>query len=389
MDLNEEENNTTTNKNTDIISRIYRKLSKYDMSWCKFLNIRNPYDNPDNELFNKHVPIYDSVAAKLNPEYEYVYDKLWIANNQGLKSGTLEDLLKKRNASEFPIFIKPRWGTKTARSVGCYKINSYEDLNIHKGKKEIMWSEFIDGGEQMTDFILWNGKIVYQITYVYSKTQIEFVEIWKYVDNKTKPPQNVEKWVLTYMKNYSGIVNVQYRKNIIIEVSLRPARGGSYLKCTKNKNIINSINHLYEHNEWLMIPKDEMDFKPFYSFKCHTYLPILYIPPFFVFNNICDSYDTYDFNEYYFEKAGKKGCVFYQFYHNDYDKGLKCKNTIESIFNLCQLLIYFLIFFLIFSLYYKKNYFVIILSVFILVYLTRYINPFHSNYAIWKTFMNS
>ena len=36
-----------------------------------------------------------------------------------------------------------------------------------------------------------------------------------------------------YMKNYLGIVNLQYRDNKIIEVSLRPARGGSYLKSTK------------------------------------------------------------------------------------------------------------------------------------------------------------
>ena len=58
---------------------------------------------------------------------------------------------------------------------------------------------------------------MYQITYVYSKTQIEFVEVWKYIDNKTNPPPKIEKWVLTYMSNYSGIVNIQYRKDIIIE----------------------------------------------------------------------------------------------------------------------------------------------------------------------------
>ena len=391
MDINndEEENNTTTNKNTDIVSRIYRYLSKYDITWCKYLNIKNPYINPDNELFTNKVPIYDKAAAKKYPEYEYVYDKLWVANNQGLESGTLEELLKKKNASKFPIFIKPRYGTNTARSVGCYKINSYSELEYHKGKKEVMWSEFIDGKEEMTDFILWNGKIVYQLTYLYSETQIEFVEIWKHIDNKTNPPKNIEKWVLTYMKNYSGIVNVQYRKNTIIEVSLRPARGGSYLKSSKNRNIINSINHLYDKNEWLMIPKDDMNFKPFYSFKCHTYLPILYIPPFFVLDTICDNYKTYDFNEYYFEKAGNKGCVFYQFYHDDFDTGLKCKNTIESIFNLSQLIIYLLILFLILALYYKQNYFIIILSVFILIYLTRFINPISSNYSIWKTYINS
>lgn len=383
------DNTEDKTKYNDIISNIYTYIEKYELNWCKFLNIKNPYDNPDNILFTKNVPIFDKSAAEKNKEYDYVYDKLWVANNQGLQSGTLEELLEKRNASNFPIFIKPRWGTKTARSNGCYKINSYSELESHRGKKEIMWSEFIEGGEQMTDFVLWKGKIMYQITYVYSKTQIEFVEVWKYIDNKTNPPSKIEKWVLTYMSNYSGIVNIQYRKDIIIEVSLRPARGGSYLKCTKNKNIIKSINHLYEKNEWLMLPDEEMDFKPFYSFKCNTSLPIFYIPPHYVMNGICSTYKTYDFNEYYFEKAGKKGCIFYQFYHKDFDTGMKCKHTLENAFNISQLLIYLLILGIILALYCKKSYYIVIIIVFILIYLTRFFNTIHSNHSLWKTYLDS
>ena len=374
----------------DIVSNIYKYFSKYEIGWCKFMNIKNPYDNPDNELFVKEVPIFDNESIKKYPEYDYVYDKLWVANNQGLESGTLEDLLKKKNASKFPIFIKPRWGHKTARSKGCYKISSYRELELHRGKKEIMWSEFIDGREQMTDFVMYDGKIAYQITYKYSKEQIEFVELWKYIDNDTLPPKNIEKWVLTYMKNYSGIVNLQYRDNKIIEVSLRPARGGSYLKSTKNKNIINSINNLYLNNKWSMLPEEDLKFTPFYSFKCHTYLPIIYLPPHHLFNGICELYDCYYFNEYYFEKAGSKGCFFYQFSNLDYDKGIQCRNVIENIFNLSQIIVYILILLLLYLLYKKQNnYFIIVFSVFILFYLTRFINPISSNYSLWKTYIDS
>jgi len=385
-------NNDTTEvipKHNDIISNIYRYFDYYSIMWSDFLNIKNPYDNPDNILFNAKVPIFDITAAEQNKEYEYVYDKLWIANNQGLDSGTLEELLKKRNAKKFPIFIKPRWGTKTARSNGCHKIHSYAELESYREKKEVIWSEFIDGGEQMTDFILWNGKIMYQLTYIYSKTQIEFVEIWKYINNDTKPPSKIEKWVLTYMSNYSGIVNIQYRNDIIIEVSLRAARGGSYLKCSKNKNIIKSINHLYDKNEWLMLPHEEMNFKPFYSFKCNTILPIFYILPHHVMNSICTAYKTYDFNEYYFEKAGRKGCIFYQFYHEDFDTGMKCKHTLETAFNISQLLIYLLILGIILAVYYKKSYYIIIIVIFILVYLTRFLNPVHTNQSLWTTYLEN
>ena len=42
-------------------------------------------------------------------------------------------------------------------------------------------------------------------------------------------------------------------------------------------------------------------------------------------------------------------------------------------------------------LYYKKKikYFYIVLVVFILIYLTRFINTIQSNYSLWKTFMDS
>ena len=48
------------------------------IGWCKFMNIKNPYDNPDNELFVKEVPIFDNESIKKYPEYDYVYDKLWL-----------------------------------------------------------------------------------------------------------------------------------------------------------------------------------------------------------------------------------------------------------------------------------------------------------------------
>ena len=85
-----------------------------------------------------------------------------------------------------------------------------------------MWSEYINGKEGMTDFILKDGKILYQITYVYSKEQRgNIADIWKYISPKNKPPQKIIDWVKKYMKNYTGICNVQYRGDKIIEIGLR------------------------------------------------------------------------------------------------------------------------------------------------------------------------
>ena len=49
------------------------------------------------------------------------------------------------------------------------------------------------------------------------------------------------------MVGFTGIVNVQYRDDKIIEVSLRFARGGAYVLSTKNEYLIKNINNLVDN----------------------------------------------------------------------------------------------------------------------------------------------
>ena len=88
------------------------------------------------------------------------------------------------------------------------------------------------------------------MTLIYSDTQKGFIDDWKSINMIHEPPESVVNWVNTHMKDYSGILNVQYRSDKIIEVSLRPARGGSYLKSCNNKNIITNINNVIDFNTW-------------------------------------------------------------------------------------------------------------------------------------------
>ena len=100
------------------------------------------------------------------------------------------------------------------------------------------------------------------------------------------------------MKGYSGILNVQYRSDKIIEVSLRPARGGSYLKSCNNKNIITNINNVIDFNTWDENLEENMDYEPFYSFKCYTKAPIIYLLPQHIIDLIMLSFNSKSFYEY-------------------------------------------------------------------------------------------
>lgn len=361
-----------------------KTLLKYEEKWCETMGYFNPYIDPfKNHLTNK-VVIYDRHAYKKYPHHNKVYDKLWVAKTQNLECGKLEDLNSSDKSITYPIFIKPRWGHLSATSKNCFKIKSKDVLNKYNNFKHMMWSEFIDGTEGMTDYILLNGNIVHQLTYIYSDKQNGFSEEWKFISPHSNPPTNITEWVNEHMRNFTGIVNVQYRTNKIIEVGLRPARGGAYIINTDNKALITNINNVLANKFWDFSLQNKMNFTPYYSFKCFTRIPIIYIFPQHVIDLIVKTQTNQRFYEYYFEPVGNEGMVFFQFMHEDFKKGMAAKKRIEFLFNTIQILMFLAIvtsIILLFSAFrYKYTIALIVLGLF----LTRYLNPIVVNYGLYK-----
>tara|TARA_Y100000816_G_C26090068_1_gene575919 strand:- start:1003 stop:2136 length:1134 start_codon:yes stop_codon:yes gene_type:complete len=358
-----------------------------EKTWCGLLNIYNPYSDPWDIKITKSVPDFDGQAYKMYPEHNYVYDKLWVCKTQGIKGGTLEDLIQNRyKVDKYPIFIKPRWGHKSASSKNCYKIKNYEELERYKKIPHMMWSEFIDDTEGMTDFIVHNGTIVHQITYKYSKTQHGVVaDDWKYISPENQPPEEMIKWINNHMKGYTGICNVQYRGKIIIEVGLRCARGGAYILNTKNKELIKSINDLCDYGTWDYNNTKNFNFTPYYSFKCFTSTPIIYLYPQHLLDYTMNANNCLEFYEYYFEPSGKDGMVFLQFLHEDFETGTNIKSAIEHIFSFTQILFFllFIVILIIFALNLKNR--IKILIAILLLFSTRFINAISTNYSLLKT----
>lgn len=369
----------------NFLSDTSSKILKYDIKWCQIMNYTNPYIDPFKYHFSKNMPYFDIEAYKKYPKYNWVYDKLYIAQSQGLMCGKLKELEKHKDTIQYPIFIKPRWGHKSASSKNCFKIKNSNELMKYININDMIWSEFIDDKETMTDFIMLNGSIKHQITYIYSDKQNGFSDIWKYISPENKPPNNVVEWVNKHMKEYTGMLNIQYRGTHIIEVGLRLARGGSYILSTDNKYLIQNINNIMDDEQWdYTIEQDKMKFKPFYSFKCYTTKPLLYILPHHILENILNKAESKPFREYYFEPVGDEGLVFYQFLHDDFDKGMETKELIESIFNNIQYL--FILLFILGVIIYNidENYGFIYFALFTLLYLTRLLNPLYVNNSFIK-----
>jgi len=300
-------------------------LKKFDSSYTSALRIFNPYKVFPYSI-SRTIPIYDMQAYNLNPSYQFVYDKLFIVQSQHIKGGELKDVPED---IEFPIFIKPRWGHKTSSSKNCYKIKSRDELVSHMNKPDMMWSEFIDDREGMTDFILVNGEIVFQLTYVYSEKQHGFADVWKYISTENQPPSDVVEWVSKHMVGYTGALNVQYRSTKIIEVGMRFARSGIYLESTNNKMLIDSINKLAETKTWTC--RETIIIEPFYSFKCWSPIPIFCLLPQYILDALIKYGHAMPFYEYYFEPTGSHSIVFFQFLHKNFEEGMMLKSLIERL----------------------------------------------------------
>jgi hypothetical protein len=181
----------------------------------------------------------------------------------------------------------------------------------------------------MTDFILVNGVIVYQLTYVYSEQQYGFADVWKYISSENVPPADVVLWVNKHMSGYTGPLNVQYRDTTIIEVGMRFARSGMYIESTGHKPLIDAINHMWETKTWIV--REDITFEPFYSFKCWSPIPVFCLLPQHLVDAIMHIGGAMSFYEYYFEPTGRHSTVFFQFLHHDFTKGMQLKRLVEQM----------------------------------------------------------
>ena len=348
------------------------EMKKYNKYVNRLFGITEPYDNYEPKLTND-MPSSDPRAYRIFPNHNFVYDKLFIAQSQNMKSGDLRELHDKK--VKYPIFIKPRYGHKTSSSKDCYKIKSDKELFPHMHKPEMMWSEFVDAREGMTDFILVGGHIVYQLTYQYSEKQNGFADDWKFISPETKPPEEIVSWVEKHMHGYTGPLNVQYRDTKIIEVGLRFARAGDYIESTGNHTLVHNINQMWKTKTWDHRNEDKLSFEPFYSFKCWSPIPIIHLMPHYVIHKYLNHNGAMPLHEYYFEPTGTSSLIFYQFLHKDFKKGMKIKKHLEKIFLATNLFLWIMTLIGIILLLIKPTYGYGVLTGVILIFLFGLINP--------------
>ena len=127
-----------------------------------------------------------------------------------------------------------------------------------------------------------------------------------------------------------------------------------------------------------------MKFQSFYSFKCYSTIPIIYVYPQYVMDYVMKKHNCMPFYEYYFEPSGKTGMVAFQFMHKNFDEGMNAKRHIETmiIFSQYLFLFLFIIGLILFSI---NKIFGLIVIIFIgILFNTRFLNPLGVQHQHWK-----
>jgi hypothetical protein len=283
------------------------------------------------KLSNK-IPLNDRMAYQRYPSYQKYYSRFNVLKYQGIKVGRLNE-----TPSFFPVFLKPDVNLFGANK-NCFVVKNYQELeNIRNkfkfNKKEyenLFWSEFINGFEGSWDLILYKGNIIfkshYLIHHVNSGDPTEFLEDYKELGEERPFPENFKLFIERHFSQHTGILNLQYRKNVIIELGFRFDGGGRFLIQHQDKDLINQINSFFDNPRPMTFNKVPKSF----VFKVSVKPPIIFMPPVFLISHKLNS----EIRFHHYLEYGKEKKAYLNIYTKTIEEGRKLQIEMEEFYYL-------------------------------------------------------
>jgi hypothetical protein len=196
------------------------------------------------------VPTDDPDCWELYPEWRWIYDKLRIAEGQGIACGN------GNQAPEcYPVFSKPKINLK-GMGLESGVISSREEFET-KRKPGHIWMEFLRGEHVSTDCAVVDG----EVTWMRHATGIPWREgMFKYwiirTDTDAMLSAYLQEWVARHMRGYTGMVNFETIGGRIIEAHLRFADQWCDLY---GEGWIESLIGLYATGNWSFRDQDRIE----------------------------------------------------------------------------------------------------------------------------------
>ena len=183
----------------------------------------------------------DADSYTLYPKERWIYNKLLIAESQGLLCGP-----HGIEPPRYPVFSKPMMNLK-GMGVGSVALHSEQDYSAHYAPGH-MWMEFLSGEHVSTDVAVRAGVPVWWrhtrgIPAVAGTFDYWIIE----ADERPDLVRSLGIWIQSHLPRYTGMLNFETIGGPIIEAHLRFADQWPDLYGT---SWVDALVGLYVTNEW-------------------------------------------------------------------------------------------------------------------------------------------
>ncbi len=188
-----------------------------------------------------HIPTDDVYAYKFNPTHRWIYDKLRVAQSQGLPCG-----LQHAPPPAYPVFCKPVTNLK-GMGAGARLVRSAEEFR-RSCKPGDFWSKWLTGEHVSTDWAVVRGEALWCR---HTRGVPGFAGTFDYWTIEARSRRRLERycreWIGRCLSSYTGMVNIETIGGRIIEAHLRFSDQWPDLY---GRGWLEAVVHLYQRGSW-------------------------------------------------------------------------------------------------------------------------------------------
>lgn len=187
------------------------------------------------------VPVDDIDCWDWYPEQRHIYDKLRVAESQGIACGTHNEWPK-----SFPVFAKPRVNLK-GMGLKSGTINSAQEFAAMM-EDGLFWTDLFIGPHVSTDCAVVHGEVQWIRHATGTPWNDGMFKHWV-IHAETIPALDdlLQPWIKRMLPDYTGMMNIETIGGRIIEAHLRFADQWCDLY---GKNWVEALVELYQHKRW-------------------------------------------------------------------------------------------------------------------------------------------
>jgi hypothetical protein len=197
-----------------------------------------------------HIPTDDMDGYKFNPWHRWIYNKLRVAQSQGLDCG-----LHDAAPSRYPVFCKPVTNLKGMGAGSCV-LRDERDYRENCVPGDF-WMKLLNGEHVSTDWAVVRGKPVW-CRHTLGIPGIDATFDYWVIEARPRPAleRYCREWIHGHLVDYTGMLNIETIGGRIIEAHLRFADQWPDLY---GRGWLDALVRLYQRQEWQWADADRVD----------------------------------------------------------------------------------------------------------------------------------